>query len=579
VTDAAATKYFARLMVPLMRQPQSIRFHLAAVFLLFFSLVAVLGMFSIWRLSNFNLLSADVAQIWLPTTRALGDLNNFTSDFRAIEGSNLLSADPARTAATEKDMADLDRTIAAAERSFEHIRHDEAVENLYLQFKERWTGYRVIVNEILELSRIGRKPDALAIYNGSSRIAYNAASDTLGQLTDRAVVDAQVASDRLGVAYRQAVWLISVVMLIAGIMVVAALIHISRSISDPLLDLADRMRRLATNDTEIEIPETERQDEIGEMARATVVFRNNGVELVRSQRTLARQAAMLEEQLANEQRLAELQRNFVSMASHEFRTPMTVIDGHARRLAKVKESVRPAEIGERAGKIRSAVLRMTHLIENLLDSSRLIDAGAGVYFRPAEMDLVSLLDEVCQLHREMVPSAQITERSAAKAIPMVGDSKLLFQVFSNIVSNAIKYSPGGGEIEVSVEVFGKEVMVAIADHGIGIPVSDLDRLFERYHRGGNVSGIVGTGVGLHLVKMVVDLHDGRVVVNSQEGEGSCFTIHLPINDASSIKVWPPAELESVPAAGATPSISEPPNTSQPNSSQKVLSEMSERPER
>jgi two-component system, OmpR family, sensor kinase len=393
------------------------------------------------------------------------------------------------------------------------------------------------------------------------------------------VADAQVASDRLGVAYRQAVWLISVVMLIAGIMVVAALIHISRSISDPLLDLADRMRRLATNDTEIEIPETERQDEIGEMARATVVFRNNGVELVRSQRTLARQAAMLEEQLANEQRLAELQRNFVSMASHEFRTPLTVIDGHARRLDKVKESVRSSEIGERVGKIRSAVLRMTHLIDNLLNSSRLIDAGAGVYFHPAEMDLVSLLDEVCQLHREMVPGARITERFAAKTMPMVGDSKLLFQVFSNILSNAIKYSPGGGEIEVSVEVFANEVVIAIADHGIGIPVSDLDRLFERYHRGGNVSGIVGTGVGLHLVKMVVDLHEGRVVVNSQEGEGSCFTIHLPIKDASSIKAWPPVELESVAAAGAMPSISEPLNNSQPNSSQKVLSEMSERPER
>jgi two-component system, OmpR family, sensor kinase len=70
-------------MVSLMWQPQSIRFHLAAVFLLFFSLVAVLGMFSIWRLSNFNLLSSDVAQVWLPTTRALGDLNNYTSDFRA----------------------------------------------------------------------------------------------------------------------------------------------------------------------------------------------------------------------------------------------------------------------------------------------------------------------------------------------------------------------------------------------------------------------------------------------------------------------------------------------------------------
>jgi two-component system, OmpR family, sensor kinase len=452
--------------------------------------------------------------------------------------------------ATENQMADLDRLIAASEREFEAISHDAGVENLYRQFKERWTGYRAIVNQTLELSRSGQKSTALAIYNGSSRVAYNAASDTLGQLTDRAVADAQVASDRLGSAYRQALWLIVLVMLIAGVMVVLALVHISRSISGPLLTLADRMRRLAANDTEIEIPETEREDEIGEMAQAAVVFRNNAIELMRSQRTLSRQAAMLEEQLAHEQRLALQQRNFVSMASHEFRTPLTIIDGHARRLDKMKEAVRPAEIGERAGKIRSAVMRMTHLIENLLNSSRLMDGGAGLYFRPAEMDLAALLQEVCQLHREMVPSAQIVERFTNPAILTTGDAKLLFQVFSNLLSNAIKYSPDGGAIEVDAETFADEVVVAVADHGIGIPLGDFDGLFDRYHRGSNVSGIVGTGVGLHLVKMVVDLHGGRVVVNSKEGEGSRFTIHLPLKDVSPTKVWRPVELE--PAAGAPP---------------------------
>src|SRR6202008_1021489 len=137
------------------------------------------------------------------------------------------------------------------------------------------------------------------------------------------------------------------------------------------------------------------RDEIGEMAQATVIFRNNAVELLHSQRTLARQAALLEEQLAQEQRVALVQRNFVSMASHEFRTPLTVIDGHARRLDKMKDAVRPGEIGERAGKVRSAVLRMTHLIDNLLNSSRLVDGGAGLYFHPDRLDLVVLLREVC----------------------------------------------------------------------------------------------------------------------------------------------------------------------------------------
>ena len=529
---------------PSMRQPRSIRFRLTGVFLVFFFLVVVLGLFSIWRLSNFNRLSADVAELWLPTTRVLGDLNNFTSDFRAIEGSNLLSSDALEIAATETEMAGLDRSIAEAERGFERIRHHAAEDDLYGRFKERWTDYRAVVNQILVLSRTGRKAEALAIYAGASRKAYDAASDTLGQLTDQAVADAQVASDRLGVAYWQAFWLILLAMAVAGVMVVAALVHIRRSISAPLLHLADRMRRLAANDTDIDIRETERRDEIGEMAQAALVFRNNAIELMRSQRMLARQTAMLQERLAQEQRLALLQRNFVSMASHEFRTPLTIIDGHARRLVKTKDSITADEIGERAGKVRAAVLRLTHLIDNLLNSARLIDGGAAPYFHPAEMDMAALLHEVCQVHREMTPGAQITEQLAQTPMPMAGDAKLLFQVFSNVLSNAVKYSPHGGAIAVEAEVAAGDVVVKISDRGIGIPAADLVHLFERYHRGSNVSGIVGTGVGLYLVKMAVELHGGRVEVDSKEGDGARFTIRLPLRPAPGTNVWPPARAQA-----------------------------------
>ena len=535
-----------------MRQPRSIRFHLTGVFLVFFLLVVVLGLFSIWRLSNFNRLSADVAELWLPTTRVLGDLNNFTSDFRAIEGSNLLSSDALEIAATEAEMAGLDRSIAGAERGFERIRHHAAEEDFYDRFKERWTDYRAIVNQILVLSRTSRKAEALAIYAGASRKAYDAASDTLGQLTDQAVTDAQVASDRLGVAYWQAFWLILLGMVVAGVMVVAALVHISRSISAPLLHLADRMRRLAANDTDIDIRETDRRDEIGEMAQAAVVFRNNAIELMRSQRMLARQTAMLEEQLAQEQRLALLQRNFVSMASHEFRTPLTIIDGHARRLIKTKDSVTADEIGERAGKVRAAVLRLTHLIDNLLNSARLIDGGAAPYFHPTEMDMAALLHEVCQVHREMTPGAQITEQLAP--MPMAGDAKLLFQVFSNVLSNAVKYSPRGGAIAVEAEVAAGDVVVRISDRGIGIPAADLVHLFQRYHRGSNVSGIVGTGVGLYLVKMAVELHGGHVEVDSKEGDGARFTIRLPLRPAPATNVWPPARAQAAAAEEAPPIV-------------------------
>ena len=118
------------------------------------------------------------------------------------------------------------------------------------------------------------------------------------------------------------------------------------------------------------------------MARAAVVFQRNAIELMVSQRGLAQQASMLEERLAAEQRLTEMQRNFVSMASHEFRTPLTIIDGNARRLIKSSERTPGAEIVQRAGRIRAAVLRVTHLMDNLLNTSRLVDRGAGPLFPP-----------------------------------------------------------------------------------------------------------------------------------------------------------------------------------------------------
>src|SRR6202040_320898 len=330
---------------------------------------------------------------------------------------------------------------------------------------------------------------------------------------------------------RQARWLIGVAMFFAGIMGIAALLYVRRAISRPLLDLAQRMHDLSANKTDIDIQGTERADEIGEMARAAVVFQRNAIDPMVSQRGLAQQASMLEERLAAEQRLTEMQRNFVSMASHEFRTPLTIIDGNAQRMIKTKDRLAAEEIAERAGKVRAAVLRMTSLMDNLLNSARLFDGGAGLYYHPAEIDLAALLHDVCQLHREIAPRSHIRENFAGARLPVVGDAKLLFQVFSNLLANAIKYSPGGGPITIGAAPEAGEGGVTVEDRGIGIPEKARDRLFTRYSRGSNVSGIVGTGIGLYLAKMVIDLHQGRIAVESREGEGSRFSVRLPAKPA------------------------------------------------
>jgi two-component system, OmpR family, sensor kinase len=510
------------------------------VFIFFFLLIIVLGMFSISRLRDFNNVSAGIADLWLPTTRVLGDLNNFTSDFRAAEGSDLLSSNASEIAAIEMEMIELDRSISQAQYSYEHLHHDPDEAGLYNQFRESWHDYRNIVNQVLELSRKDRKAEAISLYMTNSRWAYNEASDALGQLTKQSVGKAQDASARVAVAYKQASWLINVAMGIGAVLVVAALFYIGRSISNPLLHLASCMHRLAANDTDIDIKGTERRDEIGEMARAAVVFRNNAIELMVGQRGLAQQASMLEEKLTAERHLTQMQRNFVSMASHEFRTPLTIIDGHAQRLIKVGYRLRTDEINARAGKVRAAVLRMTHLIDNLLNSSRLIEGGAALYFHPQEFDLRELLHEICQLHHEIAPGCQLVETYAGTRLPMVGDPKLLSQVFNNLLSNAIKYSPGDSLIRISARIESERAIITVEDNGLGIPDADIDRLFERYYRGSNVSGIVGTGVGLNLVKMVVDLHGGDILVESAEGKGSRFTVRLPIAPALPDDIVAPA---------------------------------------
>jgi len=529
-----------------MRSSRSIKFHLSLVFVFFFLLVVVLGLFSILRLSDFNQVSSDVVDLWLPNTRLLGDLNNFTSDFRAAEGSALLATSAADAAASEREMGELDRSITQAESSYERIAHDAAESALYARFKAEWSDYRQRVRDVLARAHAGRKDEAVAAYMADSRAAYDAASDTLGQLTDRNVANARSASTRTAAVYWESIKLIGIAIGIAGLMVAAALLYIGNRISTPLLHLADRMHRLAANDTDIDVRGTERSDEIGEMARAAVVFRNNAIELMVSRHGLAQQASMLEEKLEAERRLTLLQRNFVSMASHEFRTPLTIIDGHAQRLIKTTGRLRDGEVAERAGKVRAAVLRMTHLIENLLSAARLLD-GVGLYFHPTEIDLAALVQEVCQMHREIAPKSNLVEDLAAQPLPMTGDRNLLSQALSNLLSNAVKYSPGGGPITISASVEGEEVVVSVADHGIGIPENDTGRLFERYYRGSNVSGVVGTGVGLYLVKIVVDLHAGRITVESREGEGSRFTMRLPIRVAAAAKAPRSQHPERAPA--------------------------------
>jgi two-component system OmpR family sensor kinase len=257
------------------------------------------------------------------------------------------------------------------------------------------------------------------------------------------------------------------------------------------------------------------------------VFRANAIELMHSQLGLAQQATMLEEKLAHEQSVTQTQRNFVSMITHEFRTPLTQIDAQAQRLTNLKDRLLPEEISDRSGRIRAAVTRIIRLIDHLVDTTRLMDGDASLFFHPEPMDLAAVLRDVCRVQLEISPGARIREDFADDVLPMQGDPKLLFQVFSNLMANAIKYSPGRAKVVLRVTRNDGQIAVTIEDFGIGIPARDREHIFSRYYRGSNVSGFVGTGIGLFLVATVLRLHAGDIAVESEEGAGTRFITTLP----------------------------------------------------
>lgn len=456
-----------------MKRSRSISLRLSLVFLFLLLLVILLGMFDIGSLSYFNAASSQIRDRWLPSTRVLGDLNNLTSDHRVAEASILLATNAKELTADERQLDELDRNIHESETAYARMPRSADQDALHSKFRAQWSEYRAVAQQVRMLAAAGDPEAARALYNTTSKRAYDLASHTFDLLNQSNVESAREASSRSAAVYLRVQWLIMLTIALAGTAVACAKIY------------------------------------------------------VRDRLALEQQASMLQEKLAEEQRLMQLQRNFVSMASHEFRTPLTIIDAHAQRLIAMKDRLRPEDLAERARKIRTTVLRMTHLIHNLIDSARVMDGELELYFHPAMTDLSLLLREVCALQREIAPHARILEDLGAQPLHMAGDANLLFQVLSNLLSNAVKYSPGAALINVTARSIDNSHVVCIEDQGIGIPESDCDRVFERYYRCSNATGITGTGVGLYFVKMVVELHGGTVKAERGDAGGTRLTVRLP----------------------------------------------------
>jgi two-component system, OmpR family, sensor kinase len=511
-----------------MKRTKTISFRLTTSFVGLFLLLLGFGLAGLFVLKVFNQEASGIRDRWLRSTRYLGDLNNYTSDFRAVEATFLLGkVSENAPGAGQQEKKRLDETIMQAERDYESVAHDDYENKLYGEFRQAWERYHAEAERVFSLASENRKSEAVAIFLTSSKELFLQASILLEQLSGHNNLRAQEASEREGVAIQAAWVFLSAGGIVTAIVALVILLYVKKCVIRPIEMLAECMRTLSSGEMDVVISGVDKADELGEMARAVTIFRSHAIDLRVSQLGLASQAKMLEEKLAHEQRLNEQQRNFISMASHEFRTPMTVIDGHAQRILNTQEIQHHDKILERARKIRSAIKRMNTLIENILQVTRVFESTPNLYLHKNDFDIRRLVHEVCKLHREISPHAFVIEELGEQVLNVCADRDLIYQVCSNILANSIKYTARGRPICVTTKLDGDRVAVIVQDEGIGIPKEDIDHIFERYYRGRNVSSIVGTGIGLCFVKIVVDMHEGAIEVKSDLGKGSVFAVSLP----------------------------------------------------
>ena len=226
--------------------------------------------------------------------------------------------------------------------------------------------------------------------------------------------------------------------------------------------------------------------------------------------------------------LEKIRQDFVANVSHELRTPLTTIKGYTETLldGALKEDVAPQFLQV----IQKHADRLTKIVEDLLALSKI--ESKEFYLKWEHFSLSDLIDDVSDFVKEAAQKKRISlSRSIIpSSLEVTGDRSYLEQVFINLLDNAVKYTPEGGEISISaLEKGQREIQVLIQDNGIGIPQEDLSRIFERFYRvdKGRSQELGGTGLGLSIVKHIIQAHGGRVWAESQLGKGSTFYFILP----------------------------------------------------
>ncbi|MHC5766882.1 MAG: PAS domain-containing sensor histidine kinase [Nostoc sp.] len=284
------------------------------------------------------------------------------------------------------------------------------------------------------------------------------------------------------------------------------------------------------------------RDKTSTMAAVKVVaIRNQYSELVglrwllrdiseskRTQAKLQWAEEAMRQALAKEREFSELKSRLLTITSHEFRTPLATIHSSAELLEHYRHLWSQERQETHLRRIQTSVMHITQLLNDVLVVSQ--DETGKLEFNPTPINLVEfccdLLEELQQSDRSQHAIVFSSECQSTRANL---DAKLLRQILSNLFSNCLKYSPIGSTVRFSLTTSNEQAIFQTQDSGIGIPPSDIEHIFEPFHRASNTANIPGMGLGMSIVKQAVDLHGGEITVESAIGAGTTFTVILPFS--------------------------------------------------
>ena len=246
--------------------------------------------------------------------------------------------------------------------------------------------------------------------------------------------------------------------------------------------------------------------------------------------TVKNRTKELADALEKVQKISKMKSDFVSAVSHELRTPLTSVKGYASILMSGKMGQIPESVKERLGKINKHSDNLVKLINDLLDISR-IESGK-VTMKISTINLNNLVENITDLLMPQIKEKQIelSAQLSNKLPAVLADSSQIERVFINLLSNAVKFTPIKGKISIAVRENKDYIEISVSDSGIGITQEDIGHVFEEFYRIDNTVNekVKGTGLGLPLVKQIVEAHKGKIWVTSKLNEGSSFSFTLPI---------------------------------------------------